>query len=422
MTPFQCTHCQATVYFENVHCGQCGALLGFNPAQGRMLAYASSNSADATINPAAGAWYALQSSAAPPVIPATATSAAAQVPCQNRITHNLCNWMVDDAAQGHTLCRSCRLTRTIPDLTVEGNLARWARIEQAKRRLLYGLDRLGLAPQPRHAAGAGPVDAERGLCFDLLGDVPGGEPVRTGHDNGVITLNIAEADDDHREAVRVRMGEPLRTLLGHLRHEVSHYLQFRHVAGDPDRNARCREVFGDETLDYAEALQTHYQQGPAADWPSRCISAYASAHPWEDWAETCAHWLLIVDAVQTAAAWGLTMNGPVDAEAPRLDQPSQIAAQDTQALVLRQWLPVAQFLNAMNRSIGVHDSYPFLMPQPVLHKLDTVASLLGEARVESASAYTARAAAASTDLAAGDTAPAATPLNPQTHPIQLEPA
>ncbi|MDT7835052.1 zinc-binding metallopeptidase family protein [Aquabacterium sp. OR-4] len=375
MTPFRCTQCQATVFFENTECVQCHALLGFEPAAGRMQAYRA--------DPAAPA------DAPPRWLPALAGEPA--TPCHNRIRHQVCNWMVDDAAQGHTLCRSCRLTRTIPDLGVPGHLQRWARIEQAKRRLLFGLDRLGLRPQPRRTppgpAGAGLPDMapetatsdtatpDTGLCFDLLADAADGVPVRTGHDRGVITLNIAEADDAHREAERVRLGEPLRTLLGHLRHEVAHYLQYRWIDGDAQRSAHCRAVFGDERADYAQALQAHYRQGPAEGWAQRHISAYASAHPWEDWAETCAHWLLIEDAVQTATAWGLQLDGPAPARPDGL-HPGE--ARDTVARVLQQWLPVAQFLNAMNRSIGVHDSYPFLMPQAVLDKLAAVAALLGE--------------------------------------------
>lgn len=389
MTPFQCSHCQATVYFENVACGQCGAWLGFDPALARMQAYRP----QAAASPAPGGdaapgqpprWQPLDGGDAGRDAGGVAAPVAT-VPCHNRLVHGNCNWMVDDADQGATLCRSCRLTRTIPDLSVAGHGARWARIEQAKRRLLFGLAHLGLSPQPRRErttasapAGEGATGGDdRGLCFDLLADMPDGTPVRTGHDGGVITLNIAEADDAHREALRVRMGEPLRTLLGHLRHEVAHYLQYRWIDTDAQRSARCRAVFGDERQDYAQALDQHYQRGAPQDWDQRHISAYASAHPWEDWAETCAHWLLIVDATQTAAAWRLRIDGPT-ATGPRATPLG--FTDDTQALVLRQWLPVAQFLNAMNRSIGLHDSYPFLMPQPVLDKLTAVSSLLGEAR------------------------------------------
>lgn len=377
MTPFHCTHCQAVVFFESVACVSCGARLGFDPAQARMLAYAADGDPGLPWQPlgATGATDTAATADAAPPVPGT--------PCRNRLDHANCNWMVDDAAAGLQLCRSCRLTRTIPDLTVAGHAARWARIEQAKRRLLYGLQQLGLQPEPRRGptdAGAADADdtaTDTGLCFDLLADPPGGPRVRTGHDQGVITLNIAEADDAYREALRVEMHEPLRTLLGHLRHEVAHYLQFRWVAPSQALTDQCRAVFGDERADYAQALQQHYNAGPQPGWETQFISGYASAHPWEDWAETCAHWLLIVDAVETAAAWGLRIDGPaqVQAEASDCANPTPV-----QTLVVQQWLPVAQFLNAMNRSIGVQDSYPFLMASGVLDKLAAVQDILVAAR------------------------------------------
>lgn len=397
MTPDHCTHCQSVVFFENVACGACGARLAFDPARSRMLAYRedlAELAGDGTGTAASTAWVPwCEGDAVPPGVSTR--------PCRNRLAHDNCNWMLDDDAP-HGLCRSCRLTRTIPDLSVPGNAARWARIEQAKRRLVHGLMRLGLRPEPRQDDAADDADpAARGLCFDLLADTPDAPPVRTGHDQGVIVLNIAEADDAHREAVRVAMGEPLRTLLGHLRHEVSHYLQYRWVDSDAARQLRCRAVFGDERADYAQALQQHYAQGPADDWAGQHISAYASAHPWEDWAETCAHWLLIVDAVETAAAWGLRIDGPARA---RPQTPDAGSAAQARELVIDQWLPVAQFLNAMNRSIGLHDSYPFLMPPAVVHKLQSVATLLAEA--------------AGALPAARGAAPAAAPSSPPSSPAQ----
>jgi len=348
MHPFRCSHCQHTVFFENSDCGQCGAVLGYLPSQRRMQA----------CEPAAGA---------DPLQPWQArgdAGAAALWPCQNRLAHANCNWMRED---DHPLCASCRLTRVIPDLGAPRNRARWAVIEQAKRRLVFTLLSIGLAPQPS----AGPDDP-LGLAFDLLQSQPGQAPVRTGHERGTITLDIAEADDDQREAVRVRMGEPQRTLLGHLRHETAHYLQYRHLQGSPATEA-WRAAFGDERQDYATALQRHYADGPPADWAQHHVSAYASAHPWEDWAETCAHYLLVLDAVETAAAWGLSLDGPALALAQPMDPGAPPAVQD---LVLTRWLPVAQFLNAMHRSLGLHDSYPYLLPPAVLAKMDTVQRLL----------------------------------------------
>lgn len=349
MHPFRCDRCGQTVHFENTRCERCGSLLGYLPGSDRMCAF----------DPAAATGLRWQ----------PAGDGAPLAPCANRVEHAVCNWMLDEGDL-HALCRSCRLTSVIPDLTVEGHLQRWAKIEAAKRRLVVTLNGLGLAPEPK----TGPDDT-LGLSFELLADVPDGPPVLTGHAEGVITLNIAEADDVHREAVRVRFNEPVRTLLGHLRHEASHYLQHRWIDATPAIDA-CRAVFGDERDDYTAALARHHAEGPPADWSERFISAYASAHPWEDWAETCAHVLLVTDAVQTAGAWGLRLDGPAAVARPGRGNPGERSIDE---LVLDQWLPVAQFLNAMNRSIGLPDSYPFLIPDPVLQKMATVQHLLRSA-------------------------------------------
>ena len=269
------------------------------------------------------------------------------------------------------LCRSCRLTRVIPSLDAAINIDRWRHIERAKRRLLYTLLSLGLAPEPK----SGPDDLP-GLEFLLLEPAADGAAVFTGHDAGTITLNVAEADDDAREATRVQLGEPVRTLLGHLRHEVAHYLQFRWINGTPAMD-RCRALFGDEQADYARAIERHYADGPPQDWPQHFVSAYASAHPWEDWAETCAHYLLVLDAVQTASVWGLSLaGGPTEAAPDTVDLTRHAPVSE---LVVQQWLPVAQFLNAMNRSIGLPDSYPYQLPPDVVTKMAGVHELLAAA-------------------------------------------
>lgn len=350
MRPFSCGHCGTTVFFENIRCDTCGATLGFVPDEGRMAAF-------------------------PPDAPGRIDGPDIRSDdggrplraCLNRSLHEACNWMVA-ADDPQPRCRSCRLTEMIPDLSLHLNA--WRAFEQAKRRLVFTLIGIGLAPEPK----AGPDDP-RGLSFRLLASLPGEPPVLTGHDNGVITLNLAETDDVLRETARVSMHESVRTVLGHLRHEVSHYLQQRHIDGTPAIDD-CRAVFGDERADYAAALATHYARGPADDWPQHFVSAYAGAHPWEDWAETCAHYLLMLDAVQTASAWGLSLDGPADAQ-PGGDRTDTTTP--ARHLALNQWLPIAQFLNAMNRSLGERDSYPFLMPDAVLAKLDCVQQLLARA-------------------------------------------
>jgi hypothetical protein len=367
MLPFHCSRCGHNVFFDNSACGQCGACLGFLPAAMQMVAL------DDTRADAQGRWpvcaAAAQAGAQPDDAPAS--EAAALRPCANRLQYGVCNWMLDDG-DAAALCRSCRLTEILPDLAADPrHHSRWAAIERAKRRLLFTLIGIGLAPQPR----SGPDD-HRGLGYRLLAPLPGEPAPVTGHDDGLITLNVEEADDDLREATRVSMDEEQRTLLGHLRHETAHYLQYRWIDGTPAADT-CREVFGDERADYATALARHYAEGPPEDWPRQFISAYASAHPWEDWAETCAHCLLVIDAVQTAAAWGLQLGTAAASNANPVAPDSTTAPIDQ--LALHQWLPVAQFLNAMNRSLGLRDPYPYLLPDPVLAKMAAVQRLLGAA-------------------------------------------
>lgn len=357
MSPFQCTHCHQTVFFENSECGNCNSLLGFVPDERSMVAFELPEADAIGDDLPADAWL------------RRGTNGQWLRPCANRIDHGVCNWMLDvgdDAA----LCISCRLTQVIPSLDDPNNLRHWAAIERAKRRLVFSLMDIGLTPVPK----TGPEDRQ-GLAFHLLESLPGGPPVMTGHDDGLITLNIAEADDVFRESARISMHEPVRTLLGHLRHEVSHYLQQRYIAGTPGEQ-QCKDVFGDHDADYAEALQRHYASGPPPDWSSRFVSAYASSHPWEDWAETCAHYLLVLDAVQTASSWGLHLDGPATTTAADEREPQSLPLEN---LVLQHWLPVAQFLNAMNRSLGLPDSYPFLLPPRVLEKMKLVQDLLAAA-------------------------------------------
>jgi len=394
MIQFRCGRCGQAVYFENVRCGQCDALLGYLPGERCMGAFEADEAAGTDTAAAEGG------------TPAPAQAGAAVrwrrvgdgcagagdffTPCANRVQHDVCNWMLDPGDAG-PLCRSCRLTAVIPDLTVAGNKTRWAAIEAAKRRLMFTLIDHGLDPEPKTS----PADT-KGLALHLLAAVPGGPAVMTGHANGVVTINIAEADDVEREATRVAFGEPVRTLLGHLRHEFGHYLQQRWITG-PAAEA-CRAVFGDEREDYAAALARYHAEGPPADWQQRFVSAYASAHPFEDWAETCAHVLLVSDAVQTAETWGLRLDGPMARARPRSSR-----SQPMDRVVIEHWLPVAQFLNAMNRSLGLRDGYPYLMPDAVLQKMAAVQRLLADAarRRRAAAARRLRGQAARTARAAG---------------------
>jgi len=349
MRLFQCSHCGQRVFFENLRCEACQSTLGFVPRDMEMLAF----SVDAD-----GAWRRLGS------------DGVAQRPCSNYAVEGVCNWMVpaDDVSP---FCVSCRTTQIIPALGKPENRSYWMNLERAKRRLFYTLLSLEL-PTPDRAA-----DPINGISFQFIEEAGPLQRVLTGHDNGVITLNIAEADDAFRERMRNSMHEPYRSVLGHFRHESGHYYWDRLIA-DTTWVDEYRALFGDERADYEAALKQHYA-APRANWQQDCISVYASAHPWEDWAECWAHYLHIVDGLETAAAWGLrldhaTPNGP----SLRVASVEPDAA-SIETTLIEQWLPVSQFSNAMNRSLGLNDSYPFVIPPPVMAKLDFVHRVVGAA-------------------------------------------
>jgi hypothetical protein len=261
--------------------------------------------------------------------------------------------------EGAGLCAACRLTRTRP---TDDAIAEWATAEAAKRRLVFELLELGL-----------PVGG--GLTFDMLSSAA--EPVTTGHADGVITLDLAEADPVAREQRRTQLHEPYRTLLGHMRHEVGHYFQPILAPEGSEALERCRALMGDERADYAQAMERHYAEGPPADWAERFVSAYATMHPWEDWAETFAHYLHIRDVLQTAVAYGITVSGPALAAAdaaPLYSYPGA-AGEDIRAL-LDAWLPLTYALNAISRSIGDDDLYPFVLAPAAIEKLALIDELV----------------------------------------------
>jgi hypothetical protein len=295
--------------------------------------------------------------------------------CDNLLSPAACNWLIA-ADEKQTLCISCRLNRTIPDLSVPGNEERWRRIEDAKRRLISSLLALGLPVASRTQE-----DPEHGLAFDLLHSLAGGPRVMTGHSNGLITLNVEEADDAIRERVREEMHEPYRTLLGHLRHEIGHYYWDRLLRGgawlDP-----FRDLFGDEREDYGAALQRYHSQGPRPDWMLHHVSAYASAHPWEDWAESWAHYLHIADTTDTFLSFGLDLEH-VDMEvepfAPedlfRPDEPGAEWFLD----FINFWTRLSSVMNELSRSMGLADFYPFVLSSSVVAKLHLIHMVVTEA-------------------------------------------
>lgn len=282
--------------------------------------------------------------------------------CENYREAQVCNWAVA-AEEAEGRCWSCRMTLAVPDIAVSGQHSAWYRLEVAKRRLLYTLLTLGLPMD-------GGPDHEP-LGFKFLADAdPAGAPVLTGHSNGVITINIAEADDAERERRRLALGEPYRTLLGHMRHEVGHYYWARLMSGDASRLSVFRELFGDERQDYADSLRQHYESGPPPDWYDRFVSSYASAHAWEDWAETWAHYLHVVDTIETAAACGVSLRPPRPNEPslPRIS-PHLGTAEGSFERLLDAWFPITYLLNNLSRGLGHADAYPFVLSDAVIQKL-----------------------------------------------------
>ena len=405
MKLFHCSHCGYVVFFDSFQCVHCASTLAFIPETLEMAALAP-------VNDAADLWEAR----APLDAFAAARAAAAAQPatqpegappryrlCSNRKAYNACNFTVaydpsEEAAadpqaaaataataapatdgQGGTveggagdgegvthLCVSCQQTRILPDLSDAANQRRWTDIEMAKRRLYYSLAQLGLER----------IEGETGPVFEFMADVPGEPPVMTGHANGVITLNVAEADDDERARRRVALGEPYRTLLGHLRHESGHYfwdvlvLRGGHVKA-------FREKFGDERRDYGEALKEHYARPPDNTWQEEFVSAYARAHPWEDWAETWAHYLHMVDLLETAESYKteVTVPGPLDAPRYAMVHPFGTPVPDFGAM-LRAWVPLTLLLNSLTRSLGQLDAYPFALSAGAQAKLGFVHALV----------------------------------------------
>jgi hypothetical protein len=350
--------CKRPVFFRNSRCLACQSELGYEPHWGRVLALKP--------GPKPDTWF--------PIGIRNSASRLYQR-CANLETPAACNWLVyiGRNAPGRPLCESCRLNRTIPDLSVPENATLWTNIEVAKRRVLSTLIALRLPVASRLGE-----DPDRGLAFDFLRSLDGA-PVMTGHADGVITLNIEEADDARREAIRSAMLEPYRTLVGHFRHELGHYYWYRLIAESPWLN-NFRELFGDETADYGAALQKHHEQGAPADWLGKFVSAYASSHPWEDWAETWAHYLHMIDSLATAASFGLKPESgdlrfdPFPREA--LYRPDDPRA-STFLTFLNHWIELTAVVNEFSRSMGQHDFYPFALPRAAVGKLQFIHMVIG---------------------------------------------
>ncbi len=310
MKPMHC-RCGQRVFFGNHGCVNCGRQLAFDSASLAMQA--------------------------------EETVGAGLPFCANRDAAIRCNWL---AMTGHPrgLCLSCSMSKVIPTLSKPANHARWRKLEAAKRRLIHDLLSVGL-----------PVDDSR-LRFEFKEDRRTNpdvseQHVTTGHAAGVITVNAAEADEVFREQMRQTMNEPWRTLVGHLRHESGHYY-FDEVVDAGNRD-EARALFGDESANYEAALGAYYQNGPAADWNQRYISAYASAHPAEDWAECWAHYLHIRSVLEVASA-------------------AEIIGTSRRDDWYDEFIALVLTLNEIMRALGLPDAYPFVLTEIVAKKIEFV--------------------------------------------------
>jgi hypothetical protein len=348
MRDFVCPNCGQHLTFENSLCLSCGSAVGFSLTDMAMLVIAS--------GPDSEHRGAVDSS-------------------RYRLCANLhlaeCNWLVrvdaNRVVQGE-LCASCKLTRTRPNDSDVKAMAAFASAERAKRRLIAELFELDLPIVGRDE------DPRYGLAFDLLSSEF--DQVFTGHEDGVITLDLAEGDDVHREQLRIAMDEPYRTLLGHFRHEIGHYYYYRLIDPSQDHRARFGELFGDPDADYQAALDRHYDEGPPEGWDQNYVSSYATMHPAEDWAETFAHYLHARATMDTSAAFGFAPAG---------------ATFERKALgpsgfdrIVEMWLPLAWGLNMVNRSMGRDDLYPFVLAGPVLDKMRFIHGVVDEVTAERA--------------------------------------
>ncbi len=337
----RCPHCQSFAFLDWTACGNCGVELGYRYTT---LSFLPAHPEGTTVD--GETWRT----------------------CSNRDWG--CNWLVADREESGR-CFSCRLSRRLPD---RDDTIAWEKLKDtgiAKRRLLVQLFELGLPVTPYY-------EKEGGLGFDLLSSLSG-ERVTIGHANGIITLDLAETLDAYRENLRVRLGEPYRTMLGHFRHEIGHYYQGVLVTSD-EQWAACRALFGDERASYQDAIQRHYREGAPADWADSFISEYATMHPWEDFAESFAHYLHITGTLGTAASAGVILSvervqGIIDHDVVPENDYRELGIDR----MLDDWHWLSLMFNRVNRSMGQNDLYPFTLTEPVIAKLRFVHELVASA-------------------------------------------
>jgi len=343
MKIFQCGYCHHPLFFEDHKCENCGHLSGFRDTDRMMLTFDARG---------------------PELI--SDREMIHYKYCKNK-EHTVCNWLVEIDSQ-EAYCRACQLNRTIPNLSDKSNFPKWQNLEIAKHRLVYQLQKIGLDLPSKELY-------DHGLCFDFITKEEDSK-IMTGHANGVITILLSEADSVLREQTRRRLNEPYRTLIGHLRHEVGHYFWEQLVYVDQEVLTTFRAVFGNEEVDYGDSLKAYYKQEANDNWRAQFITKYASAHPWEDWAETCAHYLHVMDMVETSHFFGLKVNATNILKGMKVKVTFDPYGTEDFDKIVETCVPLSYAVNSINRAMGLPDVYPFEISPVVVKKMAFIHQLL----------------------------------------------
>ncbi|MFY0607019.1 MAG: putative zinc-binding peptidase [Cyclobacteriaceae bacterium] len=343
MKVFQCGYCHNPLFFESYECDNCGHLSGYRDSDRMMLTF--DRDANQLISDREKIAYKY---------------------CKNH-EHDVCNWLIEKESDDK-YCRACQLNRTIPNLSDGKNFEYWQNLEVAKHRLIYQLQKMGFDLQSK-------LRNEQGLCFDFIAK-QNDPKIMTGHANGVITILLREADSATREKIKQDLHEPYRTLIGHLRHEVGHYFWDHLIYRDAANLKSFREIFGNEEQNYAEALATYYKKGAPDKWEAGFISKYATSHPWEDWAESWAHYLHLMDMVETSYYFGLMVT-PANEHMGMLSMdPINPYSVDDFSLIVKNAIPLSFAVNSINRAMGLPDVYPFEVNENITAKMSFIHDLV----------------------------------------------
>ena len=335
MKRFNC-YCGNSVFFEQTNCDRCGKTLGFDFNSMKMIPLSKNGS-----------------------LLIDSASKKTYKKCTNWTEFNVCNWVLEDSSK-NDLCFACQFNRVIPNQSADNapvNNLRWLRLEKAKKRLIFSLARIGL---PLKNGWGSSVE---GLLFDFVESM-GDKVVTTGYSDGIITINSLEADHVARVSAKYALNERYRTIIGHLRHETGHYYLDKFDL-PPNLKKILEDNFGNlfnkNLSEYNEALQSYYKNGPAENWEENYISAYASAHPIEDWAESWSHYLLIMDTLET-----LQEEGYFDDCIDKMNITEK----------LEKWRSLSSSLNQITRSLGMQDAYPFTLGKKVSEKIACVSKFI----------------------------------------------